>query len=209
MQPPARGAPGSPQHELAAVRQVWSVVVHDLGRKSDGYMSQFTKALVVTPLADGRTWVILEPFSYDVGFEGSGDTIQVPVKFITDFASVPRLFWMFFPCWGKYGNAAVIHDYGYWTKQRPRAETDHIFLEGMEVLEVRLLTRYLLYWGVRLFGWWGWLQDARRRARRETMIAYRLPAKSTEKKDDVQAVASDGLNTQPGVLPQDGRAPRE
>jgi len=46
-------------------------------------MSQFTKALVVTPLADGRTWVLLEPFSYDVGREGSGDRVRVPVKFMT------------------------------------------------------------------------------------------------------------------------------
>ena len=40
-------------------------------------MSRFTRALIVSPLADGRTWVLVEPFSYDVGELGSGDTIEV------------------------------------------------------------------------------------------------------------------------------------
>lgn len=70
-------------------------------------MSQFTKALVVSPLADGRTWVLLDSFAYDVGRVGSGDTITVPAKFMTDFASVPRLFWTVFPPWGRYGNAPL------------------------------------------------------------------------------------------------------
>ena len=91
-------------------------------------MSQFTKALIVSPLADGRTWVLMESFSYDVGREGSGDTIRVPEKFMTDFASVPRLFWSIFPQWGRYGNAAVVHDFLYWAQSRRRAEADRIFL---------------------------------------------------------------------------------
>lgn len=148
-------------------------------------MSQFTKALVVTPLADGRTWVLREPFSYDVGSEGSGDTIFVPARFMTDFASVPRLFWVFFPQWGKYGNAAVIHDWGYWSKERSRAETDRILLEGMEVLGVNPVTRYVLYLGVRWFGWFAWWSAGRRKARNETKIAFRVPEKATQMKDDL------------------------
>ncbi|MBN2586411.1 MAG: hypothetical protein JXA64_09465 [Candidatus Fermentibacteraceae bacterium] len=40
-------------------------------------MSLFTRSLVVSPLSDGRTWVILRPFGYDVGREGSGDRVRV------------------------------------------------------------------------------------------------------------------------------------
>ena len=148
-------------------------------------MSQFTKALVVTPLADGRTWVLMEPFSYDVGREGSGNTVHVPVKFMTDFASVPRLFWIFFPQWGKYGNAAVIHDWGYWSKERSKVETDLIFLEGMTVLSVGAFTRYLLFLGVYLFGWLAWWSAGRRKARHETRVAFRIPEKSTQVKADL------------------------
>jgi len=148
-------------------------------------MSQFTKALVVTPLADGRTWVLMEPFSYDVGHEGSGDTVHVPVKFMTDFASVPRPMWIVFPQWGKYGNAAVIHDWGYWSKDRSKAQTDLIFLEGMKVLGVRPVTRTLMYLAVHLFGGWAWRSAGKRRARSESKVAFRIPEKSTDEKADL------------------------
>jgi hypothetical protein len=77
-------------------------------------MSRFTEELLVSPLPDGRTWVIRRDFGYDVEEEGSGNTINVPIGFKTDFASVPRLLWSIIPRWGKYGNAAVIHDFLYW-----------------------------------------------------------------------------------------------
>ena len=41
--------------------------------------------------------------------------------FMTDFASIPRPLWSILPQWGRYGNAAVVHDFGYWTQTRPRA----------------------------------------------------------------------------------------
>lgn len=149
-------------------------------------MSQFTKALVVSPLADGRTWVLLDSFSYDVGFEGSGDTVAVPAKFMTDFASVPRIFWTILPPWGRYGNAAVIHDFGYWDKTRTRFEVDRIFLEGMKVLGVGVFARYTLFLFVRLLGWWVWWQDRRLKKRGGSMIAYRLPDRSVERAADVR-----------------------
>lgn len=77
-------------------------------------MSRFTDILTVSPLADGQTWVIRRDFGYDIGTEGSGNSIDVPIGFMTDFASVPRPLWALLPKWGKYGNTAVIHDYCYW-----------------------------------------------------------------------------------------------
>ena len=100
-------------------------------------MSQFTKVLIVSPLGDGRTWFLREGFRYDIGEEGSGDTVDVSPRFLTDFASVPRLLWWLFPTWGRYGNAAVIHDWGYWDQSRNRKQVDQIFWEGMGVLQVR------------------------------------------------------------------------
>ncbi len=122
-------------------------------------MSVFTENLVVSPLPDGRTWVLRKDFSYDVGKENSGETITVPTGFITDFASVPRLFWMFFPRWGKYGNAAVIHDYLYWKQEKkyPRKKADEIFLEGMrDALNVSKIKSGTLYTAVRIGGKSAW-----------------------------------------------------
>lgn len=142
-------------------------------------MSRFTSVLLVSPLSDGRTWVIRSEFGYDVGAEDSGDTIDVPVKFRTDFASTPRFLWVIFPPWGKYGNAAVIHDFLYWTQTRPRCECDHIFLEAMGVLGVAQWTRYAMFLAVRLFGWYVWWNNPRRKRNGYEKIGQPTPTKAT------------------------------
>ncbi|MBK9160116.1 MAG: DUF1353 domain-containing protein [Nitrosomonadales bacterium] len=141
-------------------------------------MSRFTSILLVSPLSDGRTWLIRSEFGYDVGTEGSGDTINVPVNFRTDFASTPRFLWVIFPPWGKYGNAAVIHDFLYWTRARPRSECDRIFLEAMQVLEVGTLTRHAMYRAVRLFGWFVWWNNPRRKRKGYDKIGQPVPDKA-------------------------------
>ena len=143
-------------------------------------MSRFTSVLLVSPLADGRTWVIRSDFGYDVGAEGSGDVIDVPIGFRSDFASVPRLLWVFLPPWGKYGNGAVIHDYLYWVRTRPRREADGIFFEAMGVLGVSPVQRYPMYWAVRLFGWWVWWRNQRRNRKGFEKLGRPLPVKSGE-----------------------------
>lgn len=37
--------------------------------------------------------------------------VQVPARFVSDGASVPRIFWMVFPPIGLYFYAALVHDY--------------------------------------------------------------------------------------------------
>lgn len=119
-------------------------------------MSSFTTRLIMEPHDDGCTWELIEPFTYDVGELGGDDSITVPKCFRTDFASVPRVFWRVFPPWGKYGKAAVLHDYLYAVQDRPRAECDKIFLEAMEVLAVSWISRHTIYHAVRLGGWLAW-----------------------------------------------------
>ncbi len=134
-------------------------------------MSSFTSRLLVSPLTDGRRWEIMREFEYHVGYKGSSKIITVPAGFITDFASVPRPFWAIIPRWGKHGNAAVIHDYLYWVQTRSRKESDDIFLEAMTALNVRKITRTVMYWAVRLFGWIAWSGNQRK------SIQIKLPPK--------------------------------
>lgn len=122
-------------------------------------MSQFTKALIVSPLSDGKTWVLIESFGYDVGDLGSNDTVEASKGFMTDFTSIPRLFWAILPRWGKYGNAAVIHDWIYWKQNRTRYEADSILFEAMGVLSVPSWKKYSIYYAVRLFGWFAWIRN--------------------------------------------------
>ena len=133
-------------------------------------MSKFTRPLIVSPLPDGKRWVLREEFSYDIGSEGSGKSVIVPVAFTTDFASIPRVFWAVYPKWGKYGNAAVVHDYLYWEQIYSRKETDDIFLEGMEVLGVSSFDRKTIYNIVRWFAGEAWKNNKKRKESGEKKI---------------------------------------
>lgn len=128
-------------------------------------MSSFTSELVVQSI-DERKWKVMERFNYNIDTADSVNAVEVPVGFITDFASIPRILWNILPPWGKYGKAAVIHDYMYTEHkhsvfsaegvesfvQIERKQADGIFLQAMEVLGVNKITRYAMYYAVRVFG---------------------------------------------------------
>ncbi len=119
-------------------------------------MSSFTTPLVVSPLKNGRDWRLCKSFVYHIGSKFSRHYIKVPSGFVTDFASIPRIFWSIIPPWGRYGKAAVVHDYLYQQHLTPRKYDDDIFMEAMEVLEVDLWRIVVMYYAVRLFGWLTW-----------------------------------------------------
>ena len=127
-------------------------------------MSQFTDVLLVSPVDDGKSWVLMRGFGYARGSEDSGDVIEVPKGFVTDFASVPRLIQWLVPRWGKYGNAAIIHDWLYWQQEMSRREADRVFIEAMDVMKVFPLLKHLIYAAVRIFGWIAWLRNRADRA---------------------------------------------
>lgn len=118
-------------------------------------MSSFTTPLIYEWLDNGK-WEITEAFTYDRGRLGSGDAITVPIKFQTDGASVPRALWWLFPPMGKYGKAAVLHDYCYTIQEYTRMESDDILIEAMDALKVNWLTQSVIYRAVRMFGWFSW-----------------------------------------------------
>ena len=155
--------------------------------KEEVYVSRFTEILTVSPLADGRTWVTRKEFGYDIGVEGSDNTVDVPIGFMTDFASVPRPLWAVLPRWGKYGNAAVIHDYCYWEQKRSRKESDGIFREAMQVLKVPMWKTLLMYYAVRLGGGLAWSGNKRLRKKGIDRVAPIMPEKSVEVPASLQA----------------------
>jgi Protein of unknown function (DUF1353) len=122
-------------------------------------MSAFTQALVVSPLDDGKTWALMRGFRYARGSETSDDVIEVPAGFLTDFASVPWWAQWFLPKWGKYGNAAVVHDWLYWEQRCTRREADAILLEAMGVMAVGPIRKRVIYHAVRAFGQIAWMRN--------------------------------------------------
>jgi hypothetical protein len=106
----------------------------------------------------------------DYTVETSIRDITIPAGFVTDFASVPQLFWSIIPPMGKYFVAAVLHDYFY---REPasricadpeglpitRELADRIFLEEMADLKVSWWKRRLMYRAVRVGGSSSWVEQ--------------------------------------------------
>lgn len=104
-------------------------------------------------------WRILTPFSYRIDAERH---VSVPAGYLTDGASVPQLFWNMIPPWGKYGQAAVVHDLLCEYLQvvrngRPerisRAYCDSVLNEAMVSLRVPDAKRLTIYGAVCLYRW--------------------------------------------------------
>jgi hypothetical protein len=114
-------------------------------------MSSFTEILIASPLKDGNKWVVRKEFEYYIKEEG-GDSVCVPAGFVTDYASIPQVLWTLAPKWGKYGKAAIVHDYLYSTHEKSRKEADDIFYDAMIVLGVPKWKAKTMYRAVRWFG---------------------------------------------------------
>ncbi len=84
----------------------------------------------------------------------SGNLIIVPQGFISDGASIPRFFWRLIgsPWSGKYGRAAVVHDFMCFSKEFTRKQADIVFYESMKELGVPYWKRKIMYFAVRFGG---------------------------------------------------------
>lgn len=99
-------------------------------------------------------WRVASGFRFYVNHADSGEWVNVPAGYLTDGASVPRVFWSMIPPWGKYGQAAVVHDivceYLSITKDGlphpvTRKECDDLLLQAMAALKVPFVTRHAIH----------------------------------------------------------------
>lgn len=106
--------------------------------------------------------VILRAFAYGIDSEHDADRIHVPVGFCSDGNSVPAIFRILITPWGRYAQAAIVHDLLYATNAIERDAADKLFREAILVLGRDTetdrptvgcsLVAYLVYWAVRLGG---------------------------------------------------------
>ena len=135
-------------------------------------MSSFTSDLKVKVLENGDKYQLLESFTY-YRDKDRDLILKVPEGYITDFATIPKIFWSIYPPFGKYTKAAVLHDRlcdAYLNKETwadvlvsdnlsdearavkvRRVDADVIFLEAMESIGVPAFTRKCLYFFVRAY----------------------------------------------------------
>lgn len=95
-----------------------------------------------------RDWQLLSPLKY----KGNDETFEAPADFITNFASVPQVFWSVVSPWGRQMKAAIMHDYFYKTGCVSRLDADRLFYRMMKELGVSWWKRQVMYRAVRLFG---------------------------------------------------------
>lgn len=106
---------------------------------------------------DGVPWVrLLVPLRFSASLNGGGLTVEVPADFETDYASIPRVFWVTLPHDGPWAPASVVHDYLYQRGGCSRFLADAIFRDAMAALGVPWYRRLVIYYAVRLFGWMCW-----------------------------------------------------
>lgn len=114
-------------------------------------MSSFTEPLILEALPSERggrgEFAVYKPFTYEVGFLGSGDAITVPAGFVTDLASIPWFARPFIPISGRIAKPALLHDWLLVTND-PRAAS--VFAEAMVVAKVPKFKRTLMLWAVRI-----------------------------------------------------------
>ena len=110
--------------------------------------------LILDPISNGKA-ILLEEYVYEI----NGYLIRVPKYFITDGASVPKILqWLYNP-FGRYINAAVIHDYLYSCYNNTginRTLADKIFRHIMQETGVDNRTVRRFYTAVRCFGELNW-----------------------------------------------------
>lgn len=105
-------------------------------------------------------WRVTKEFRYYIQGKKRGAWVYVPAGYLTDGASVPRIFWSLIPPWGIYGQAAVVHDIvceylSVTVDGAPRAIArkccDDILLEAMTVLGVPFVKRHAIHKAVSLY----------------------------------------------------------
>lgn len=147
-----------------------------------GWMSQWKTRgyqgnLVISRFAD-PIYFLYSPISWVPDRDltgGAMSSFTIPKGFVTDFASIPRVFWSALRPDGNYAYSAVLHDYLYWEQKRPREVADAILRRSMLNFRVSKATVDIIYSAVRLGGQGAWNANRDLRRRGESRFLRRFP----------------------------------
>lgn len=122
-------------------------------------MAGFTSRPVLQ-YEDGIVWLVVRDLVY-ISEDGTEYTVKAGTY--TDFASTPRFLWRVLPPVGvgksgAYGSAAILHDTLYRTTPHTvsRRKADALFFEAMTSCGVSWWRKWVMYLGVRAFGFISW-----------------------------------------------------
>ena len=124
------------------------------------YKSKLVLIREVMKMQYGNVFYLHEPFRFSFEEVVDGRAVphayEVPVGFMTDFASIPRPLQSLFSQLDLHVEAAVGHDYLYREKVVDRKLADQVFLAAMQKVQVPVIKRGLMYAGVRVGAAWAY-----------------------------------------------------
>jgi hypothetical protein len=145
-----------------------------------------TKPLYVGRFAD-PTYFLLSDIGWkdtSARISSNARAVDVPKGFVTDFASIPRIFWSALRPDGLYAYAAIIHDFLYWTQTITRKESDRILRMCMRDFAVPAKTIEIIYRAVRFGGEAAWRNNQSLRESGEKRILVEFPTDPTTRWSD-------------------------
>jgi len=137
-----------------------------------------------TSLGALRMGRFADPFYYltspiqwtpDPDKDGDLPKVIVPKGFVTDLASIPRIFWASLRPDGDYAYAAILHDYLYWTQTSSRARADQVLEAVMRDFTITWVTRQAIFRAVRVGGSGAWDANGAARVNGEKRVLKMLP----------------------------------
>jgi len=132
-----------------------------------------------------RMYFLLSPIQWRPDDSSSKfKEVVVPTGFVTDFASIPAIFWPVLPPDDEYAYAAVVHDYLYWEQSLSRADSDEIFRLAMYDLDVSKKKSNVIMAAVRTFGKSAWDKNASLKLNGERRILRRFPTSADTRWSD-------------------------
>lgn len=91
-----------------------------------------TQPPLLSPFGDGSQWIVWEDINFEVRLDDNSTRyLRVPRGFVTDLASTPPQIWRWYPPFGKYLTASILHDYLYWRQSCTQLQADKIFAQTM------------------------------------------------------------------------------
>lgn len=169
---PQATSPGGsdPAGELDAARGQWMRAWMDTPTKS--LHGPLKLQRFVEPI-----YVLLAPITWKNSGSPSLGALSVtaPKGFVTDMASIPRVFYSLLQPDGNYAYAAIIHDYLYWSQHLPRQTADEVFREALADLDIAAPVRTILVTAVSRFGEGAWRNNAAAKAAGEQRVLKVLP----------------------------------
>ena len=137
-------------------------------------LNSVTGVLHVGRFAD-RVYFLTKRIEWSPDPGQSSQPVVVPPGFVTDFASIPKIFWSLLPPDGTYTYAAIIHDFLYWEQARSRKEADRVFLYVMEDFGVNSVVASSIHAAVRVGGRFAWTENSNLKRAGEGRILKRYP----------------------------------